>query len=65
MNVLQLIGMALGLILLTAFSMVYGYALAIRHMRKDRELLRQRRYNYQQSDTPIYDQLSDEFYDVI
>lgn len=65
MIVLQLIGMAIAIMVSTAFSMVYGYALAIRHMRRDRELLRQRRYNYQQSDTPIYDQLSDEFYDVI
>lgn len=50
--------------IITVVSIIFGYALALKHIRQERQRHIQERNKYRNSDTPIYDRLADDFYDV-
>jgi type III secretory pathway component EscU len=58
------ITLSMCVVVITLGSMLYGYLLAYRQMKRDREKIRKQRMAYKNSDTPVYDRLMDDFYDV-
>jgi hypothetical protein len=58
------ITLAMSVVVITLGAMLYGYLLAYRQMKRDREKIRKQRMAYKDSDTPVYDRLMDDFYDV-
>jgi hypothetical protein len=42
----------------------YGYVTSLRSLKRDKQKLKARRVEYRNSDTPIFDRLMDDFYDV-
>lgn len=65
MRFLSIVGLIVSAAAITAGSMIYGYSLALKHIRLERQRQSEERAKYRKSDTPIYDKLADDFYDVI
>lgn len=57
MSWIELVGLALLVMIITSSAMVYGYWLAIKHVRHAREQQASLRAKRNTSDTPIYDEV--------